>query len=128
MIIGAIISLFLILSVMFLANLGFTSLLLLFFALGFITSTQVISYPTVAESNSKLLTATSVSVVSLCVISGGAIFDPVFGWLIDLHTKNAGRIAPAYCGDFQFAMWLLPIAFIIGLGIASLVKESFSPN
>lgn len=126
MILGAIISLVLVLTIMFFSNANFISLLLLFLALGFFTSTQVVSYPTVAESNSKLLTATSVSVVSLSVISGGAIFNPLFGWLIDLHAKNVGRIAPQYAAsDFQFAMWLLPIAFVVGLTAAFFVKETY---
>lgn len=126
MIAGAVIALFLVLAIMLLPGLEFMSLLLLFFALGFITSTQVISYPTVTESNSKLLTATSVSVVSLSVISGGAIFDPLFGWLIDLHAKTAGRAAPAYvAADFRFAIWLLPIAFVVGLVIAICIQETF---
>jgi hypothetical protein len=111
---------------MHLTNLNFIGLLLLFLVLGFFTSTQVISYPTVAESNSKLLTATSVSVVSLSVISGGAIFDPLFGWLIDLHAKTSGGAAHIYsAADFKFATWLLPIAFVVGLIAAMLIKETY---
>ena len=126
MILGAIIALMIMLLIMFLPNLGFYPLLLLFFALGFITSSQVVSYPTVAENNSKFLTATSVSVVSLSVISGGAIFDPLFGWLIDLHAKTLGQVTPTYtAADFQFAIWLLPIAFVVGLTAALLVRETY---
>jgi MFS family permease len=125
MIVGAIVSLVLILLIMLLPDLNFSSLLILFLALGFVTSTQVVSYPTVAENNSKLLTATSVSVVSLSVISGGAIFDPFFGWLIDLHAKTLGHFAPNYTtSDFQFAIRLLPAAFVIGLIVALFVRET----
>lgn len=128
MILGAITSLVVIFAIMFLPNLQFTSLLLLFLALGFFTSTQVISYPTVAESNSRLLTATAVSVVSLSCLSGGAIFDPVFGWLLDFHANsqgNIGQIGHYTAADFQFAIWLLPIVFIAGLLAALSLRETF---
>jgi MFS family permease len=126
MILGAIISLSVILSVMFIPNLQFYSLLILFLLLGFFTSTQVISYPTVAEINSKLLTATSVSVVSLSVISGGAIFDPFFGWLLDSHARSMGRPLASYtASDFQFAIWLIPVAFVVGLLITFFIRETF---
>lgn len=126
MLLVAIIAVIIILSVMHLRNPSANLLLLLFLILGFVTSTQVISYPIVAESNSKLLTATSVSVVSLSVISGGAIFNPIFGGLIDFHAKNTSHAHMIYAvADFQFAIWLLPIAFIGALIAAWFVHETY---
>lgn len=125
MLIGALLSLLLILAIMLPNQISFSLLLVLFLLLGFITSSQVISYPTVAESNSLLLTATSVSVVSISVIAGGAIFNPLFGWLIDYHAQQAGRLSPHYmASDFQFAIWLLPIVFILGFFAALALRET----
>ena len=56
---------------------------------------------------------------------GGAVFQPLMGFLLDLHwdgTKIAG--VPVYStADYQFAFWIFPIMFVIGLVCALLVKE-----
>lgn len=126
MIICALLALLIMLAIMKLSQLNFLMLFFLFLLLGFITSAQVISYPTVAESNSKLLTATAVSVISISAIAGGAIFDPFFGWLIDFHAKTSAISAtPIYsANDFQFALWLFPFAFVVGLIAACWVRET----
>lgn len=126
MILGAIGSFLTVLVILFSMNLSFWSLIFLFFLLGLITSTQVISYPTVSESNSRVLTATCVSVVSFCCISGGAIFEPFFGSLMDYHWTGTiiEGIRHYNLTDFRFAMWLFPITIVIALIAALLIKET----
>lgn len=105
-------------------------LIALFWLLGFITSTQVISYPTVAESNPPFLTASSVSVVSLVTIGGLYVFLPAFGWLIDWHRHGvvvSGHAAYS-ASDFHFAMWLFPICFCISLLAGYLAPETRAKN
>jgi MFS family permease len=130
MLIGPIISMpiiFLILEVPFHSV---TSLMILFFALGLITATQVISYPTVAESNSHTLTATSVSVVSFTTISGYAWAQPLFGSLMDRHWNGLmhGKQAIYSVTDFNSALIILPIAFVIAIAAALLIKETNCKN
>jgi MFS family permease len=126
MIIGAIFSFIVVMIILLSINLSFWTLILLFFLLGFVTSTQVISYPTVTESNKRLFTATCVSVVSLCAISGGAIFEPFFGWLMDYHWNGVmvDGLRHYSVNDFQFALRLFPIGVLIALGASFLVKET----
>ncbi len=125
MIIGAVLSLTTILIIMLFDHLSLSALMFMFFVLGLVTATQIISYPFVAENNPKLLTATSVSVVSISVLSGGAIFEPFFGWLMDSHWQGAmlegTRVYAA--ADYQFAMWLFPIAFVLGLIATLFLRE-----
>ncbi|OJA00705.1 MFS transporter, partial [Rickettsiella grylli] len=64
MMLGVIISFVLIIAIIGVPMASIINIALLFFALGFFTSTQVLSYPLVAASNPKSITATSVSVVS----------------------------------------------------------------
>lgn len=127
MIIGAVMSFIVMISILYFTNLPFWVLILLFFSLGLITSTQVISYPTVTENNSRMLTATCVSVVSFCAISGGAIFEPLFGWLMDYHWSGiiSNGIRQYSISDFQFAMGLFPIGIIIALIAATFIKETY---
>lgn len=126
MLLGAILSILLILIIMYTATLHLWGYSLLFFLLGFTSSTQVISYPTVAESNPKLVTATAVSVVSFCCISGGAIFQPLFGWLMDLG-QNALIVNGVHtysAADFYLGLSILPIAFAVAFLAAIFIKET----
>lgn len=126
MIVGTLISLFLIIIIIKIPFHSLYSFLFLFFALGLITSTQVISYPTVAESNPHALTATSVSVVSFTTIGGYAVFQPLFGKLMGLHwtglTIHNQDIYSAL--NFDTALLILPIAFFIALCAALLLQET----
>lgn len=127
MLIGAVLSVALVLAVIYLPNLTMPKLLILFFALGFITSTQVISYPTVAESNPKILTATSVSVVSICAIGGYAVFQPLFGRIMDWSWSGQmeGEIRIYTATDYHLAIKVLPIMFVVALIAAFFLRETY---
>lgn len=124
--VGAIISLLIVLAIIYLPDLHLSMYMLLFFLLGFITSTQVISYPLVAESNSPMITATSVSVVSFCAISGYAIFQPLFGALMDLHWQGAmaDGVRVYSASDYSYALLILPIGFIVALLATFFMRET----
>jgi hypothetical protein len=100
--------------------------MLLFFLLGLITSSQVISYPMVTESNPIALTATSVSVISFITIGGGGVFFiPFFGWLMDLGPKEIINNIPVYSSvSFYVAMLIMPITAIIAFIVAALTHET----
>jgi MFS family permease len=116
----------LVLLIIYIPTLSLTQLIILFFALGFITSANVISYPTIAESNPKILTATSVSIVSICAIGGYAVFQPLFGWIMDSHwagqMQGAARVYSA--ADYHFAITLLPVMFAVALIAAIFIRET----
>lgn len=127
MLMGAIISLALVCIVIFIPNLTFETLCWLFLAIGFFTSTQIISYPLVAENSLRVITAMSVSVVNISVQGGDAIFQPFFGYLLDkqmmarLHTLST-NFTP---GDFHWALWLFPIGFILAILFVFLIPETY---
>lgn len=127
MIIGVILSLTLMLTIMCVPGLSVTAYMLLFFLLGFITSTQIISYPLVAESNTHALTATSVSVVSFCAIVGYAVFQPLFGWVMDQHWQgtmvNNVRIYSPLA--YHYALMIIPIGFVVALLAVFFMRESY---
>lgn len=100
-----------------------TSLSLLFFALGFFTSTQVISYPLIAESNAAQQTGTATGIASMIIMGGGGIGQIIFGWLM---AYKAGMVSEHYrLADFQFAMLLFPASIFIGFLAAIFVRETF---
>ena len=127
MLIGAILSLATILILMLVPNLSVTSLVILFFLVGFVTSSQVLTYPTIAELNPSTLTSTAVSVESVLIMTSGAIFQPFFGWIMSLswdHTMMNN--APVYSAhDFMNAMLIMPIACAVGFVIAFFITETY---
>lgn len=127
MIIGVILSLALILTIMCVPGLSVSIYMLLFFLLGFITSTQIISYPLVAESNAHALTATSVSVVSFCAIVGYAIFQPLFGWVMDQHWQGAmiNNVRIYTPLAYHYALMIIPIGFVVALLAVFFMRESY---
>ncbi|WP_408072704.1 MFS transporter [Legionella pneumophila] len=100
-----------------------TSLSILFFALGLFTSTQVISYPLVAESNQPENTGAATGIASVIIMGGGGVAQVLFGWLM---THHAGTNVTAYTvSDFQFAMWMFPVAAIAGLVAVLMTHETY---
>ena len=127
MIIGAILSLIVMLILMYTPNLSLFSVIILFFLIGFVTSSQVLTYPTIAELNPIYLTSTAVSIDSVCIMVSGFVFPPLFGWLMQrggAHEIVNGVITYT-AQDFQYAMWIMPIAFLLGLIIAFYIRETY---
>jgi len=99
----------------------------LFFLLGLVSSTQIISYPTVSESNPKILTATCVSVVSFSALTGGAIFQPFFGFLMDHfgEFKMINQIHVYSEQTYHHAMLVMPVTMLIALVATLFIRETF---
>jgi MFS family permease len=90
----------------------------LLFLLGFFTACQVISYAIIIEVNPPEYCAFSESIASTIIMSSGAIFQPLFGYLLSL-----GLITPAE-HNYKLAMLILPVVFVLCLGICFWIKES----
>ncbi len=128
MIIGAVLSLGVMLVLMYAPNLTLKELIGLFFLIGFVTSSQVLSYPAIAELNPSALTSTAVSVDSVTIMVSGAIFQPFFGWIMELHWNQAmtAEGVPLYSAhDFLNAMLIMPIAFVLSIFIGWMITESY---
>lgn len=125
MFVGGVLSLLTILLIVYVPILTYGMLLLLFLLLGFFTASQVIGYPVVVESSSRILTASSMGMASVLIMLGGTT-EPIFGWLLDLHWN--GHIVDGVRifsrSDFHLAMLMMPIAFIAALGCTLLLRET----
>jgi MFS family permease len=128
LLLGAFLSLLIVSFIIYGPHLSFYPLCGLFLLLGLISSTQIIAYPMVAEKNSPAITATAVSVVSLNVIGGGALFQPVVGWFLDKGWDGTKvNHVPFYSlADYHSAFIVLPIGFIISLVLLLFIKDSFA--
>jgi len=99
----------------------------LFFFLGLLSSAQVLSYPTMAESNSLAMTGTALSIVAIMLNLVSFAAQPLYGWLMhtQAYTQNAAGKITYSSASFDVAMALLPIAFIISFVFSYYIKETF---
>lgn len=98
-------------------------LLILFFALGFFTSTQVLSYPLIAESNSFENTGSATGIASILIMGGAGLGQVLFGLLMKQHS---GVLSQHYSiADFQFAMWIFPVTIVVALCAVLLTRETY---
>jgi len=125
MVVGAIASIAVIFMIMYIPNLSWMNLMLLFFLLGFVISAQIISYPLIAESNLGVLTATAEGLASALIMSGGFTI-PLFPKLLNLYWNHAMyRGTPLYSVEnYHLAFFIMPIAFFIAFIISCWVRET----
>lgn len=123
MILGALSTLLVLMPLMLGITLSELSISVLFFILGVVTSTQVIAYPLIAESNRSENTGVATGLASVIIMGGGGIGQILFGLLMHQH---AGAASLHYTtADFQYALWIFPIATVIALIAILLTRETY---
>lgn len=123
MIAGAILTVLAFIPLLMSAPLSSALLGLVFFAIGFVTSAQVVSYPCIAESNRANITGAATGIASLVIMGGGGLGQVVFGQLMQHH---AGMTSQHYqVVDFQFAFWMFPVSTIIALLALCFMRETY---
>lgn len=127
MIVGAILSLITVGILMYVPGLSMGMIIFLFFLMGLVTSSQVLTYPTIAELNPIYLTSTAVSIDSVCIMASGFLIPPFFGWLMEQGGNHVmvNGIAVYTAQDFHQAMLILPISFVFALGITFFMRETY---
>lgn len=100
-------------------SLGFEALMALFFLLGLFSGSQIITYALVMQINPKHLTASSQALSATIIMAAGAIFQPLFGYMLQWH--NSSTVYTAV--DYERAMWILPISFAVSIVLALMIKE-----
>jgi MFS family permease len=124
MLLGAFLSLTLILFIIHMQIASVQIFMLLFFILGFTVMFQVISYPTLCENNAKESVGSGTSLISMLTLMGGAIAQPVFGRLLIIKSTNSvGN--NIHAPNYSLAINLLLISFIISLISAFFIKETY---
>ncbi len=128
MIAGSILSLILILIVINSTHLTWQTLVILFFLLGIFSSTQIISYTSVAETNPKKLSGTVISIVSVLLNCLTAIIQPFFGWLISINNSTLLKTTSSIYSphSYRIALIIMPIAYALSLAISLIIKEPYA--
>jgi len=115
----------LVLLIVYVPTLSVPMLLFLFFLLGFFACGQVISYPTMAESNPARLTSTALSIVAITLNLGSAITQPMFGWIMHWHYSSGLSVTHYRPNDYLAALIILPVVSAIALLLSLKVKETY---
>jgi MFS family permease len=123
--VGVIASFITVLAILF-APVSLPTMKVLFFLLGFFTAAQIISYALVAESNSPLMTATAISVISILTQGGYFIYQNLFSTLLMGHggMQMIGDVPVYSLGDYQFAALILPIGLVLAFLALKGLKET----
>ncbi len=98
---------------------------ILFLSLGIATSSQVISYPTIAESNPIGLVSTATSFAALIINIIGAVSQPVFGWLLTSKSNvtNSHMLSVISNNGQNTAMLFLLLAFLLAIVTALFIRD-----
>ena len=123
---GAILSLLTILGILYLPDLGSEMLILLFFFLGFFSSSQCIGYSCIVENNDGKSAATASGIASIIIMGGGALSKIFYGGILVQHWNGEHLDGiPIYSFQaFHAAMLILPTAFVLAILTNLFIRET----
>lgn len=114
--------------VFYVPGIHLTELYLIFFMIGFCCGAHPLCFALGKESNPIQISGTAVAVTNMLIMAGGAIFQPVVGKLLDLHTTSpiGANGLPAYAAnDYTFALSVIPIGVALGIFLSLFLKETY---
>ena len=119
-------SMFFLSYVLYASSLSVFEIYVLLFFYGFCNIGASVSY-IVANEISDFAPATAISFTNMSSVLIGAFLQPVIGWLLIFHWNHIMRDGiPFYSRhDFRFAMFALPLCFVISLVAVLFLKESY---
>lgn len=101
---------------------------ILIFLTGFFSSAQLLNFTYATEINPGRVKGASIAVTNFIVAIGGMIVQPLIGFLLDFHHKQAVGMQTSkniYSqSDYRFALTLLPICILAAWFLTFFLKES----
>ncbi|WP_058473752.1 MFS transporter [Legionella quateirensis] len=127
LIISAVLGLFATLILLYYPNLPYGWSYITLFTLGLGAGGQTVSFAVVKENNTPELVGTASGFNNLSVLIGGAIFQPLVGYILQ-HTDSWRLVNGVHVYDissYQTALLVMPLCFLGSLLIAAfLIKET----
>jgi MFS family permease len=115
-------------AVFYMPNIEVSWLYIIFFVIGFCCGAHPLCFALGKEHNPLRISGTSVAVTNMLIMIGGAIFQPVVGKLLDLHTSSplTPDGLPSYAAsDYTFALSIVPIGVALGIFLSLFLKETY---
>ncbi len=114
--------------VFYVPGLTLSGLYTIFFMIGFCCGAHPLCFALGKESNPIQISGTAVAVTNMLIMAGGAIFQPVVGKLLDLHTTSSVGTngLPVYtASDYTFALSVIPLGVALGIFLSVFLKETY---
>lgn len=114
-------------SLLYLPHLPVSLIYIFLFGVGFMCSSQILTFAIAHEISPLKITATAIALTNMLVMLGGSIFQPLTGFLLDFFwTGTIINGAHIYSKTaYQFALSLLPICFFLAILMVVFIKETF---
>ena len=115
---------------LYLPGLSLTTAYFVCFVLGLGAGGQTVSFAVVKENNPLELVGTASGFNNLSVLIGGAIFQPLVGYILQ-HSDSARLVNGVHVynlASYQKALLVMPLCFFASLIIASFVLKESHPS
>lgn len=107
--------------------LSFEILLAIFFFIGVATGTHPLVFALAKENYRIQIAGTVIAFTNTLIMLGGLLFQPLVGYLLDLHHGSVGlsyTIQQYNANDYTFALSIIPISLIICIILMLFIKET----
>jgi MFS family permease len=127
MLCGALAGLLSISIAIYLPGIPLTLYSILLFFVGFGGASMAVCYALAREHNAQGGTGAALGFINMVSVLGGALFQPLVGWLLDQQWDGTLRDgARVYAADaYRTAFFVLPGLFVTGLAALAAVRETY---
>ncbi len=101
---------------------------LLLLGFGMASGGQILSFAVVKDFNPHEVTGTAIGFNNMAVVAGGALFQPLVGWLLStMWDGTLSSATPVYSvQNYQYALLIVPGCFLLGMIVSGfLIKETY---
>lgn len=110
--------------ILFADHLSLPLLSTLLLSYGFLTSNMLLCFTFVSQRHSKRFSGAALGLTNMVVVAGGALFQPLIGWLLDLHTAQSPSepFETFSVADYHFAFTILPLCLLVAVFLTFFMK------
>lgn len=101
---------------------GLAGLLFLF---AFFSSAEISCFAMARDLVELRLTATAVGFMNACVMVGGMIIQPCFGFLLNFLSGGDHLVSHYTFKEYQTALYIIPVFLLISIVVAYFMKDSY---
>jgi MFS family permease len=109
----------------YLSHVQLASILFLF---GFFNSTEINCFAMARDCVDVQLTATAVGFINACVMVGGMVVQPLFGYLLDFFASDHQTVHSTMhytLMQYQMALYIIPLFLVTALVMCCFMKETY---
>jgi sugar phosphate permease len=112
-------------TVLYMPHLSCQNICILLFLFGTFSASEVINYSYARKIGPKAFPAVALGVTNMLVVLGGALCQPLIGWMLDYNWQGAmaGGLRVYGILDYKMSFWILPLGLLIGAILSAMLKK-----